>query len=99
MSTQALESVPVKSKVHIPTAPSWTPEQFIASKALGYLVLKVGDATAIDTPRRVEDHFEVEVYLSYEDTRLGRLSFTPDGVLIPELSTSVDEMQKAADAP
>jgi hypothetical protein len=70
----------------------------IESRALGYLMRHVGDATAIGAPIQAGDGWEVPVYLSYEDRRLGVLRFSDEGALIPAKSTTPEEMRAAADA-
>ncbi len=60
----------------------------IADVACNYLLEHVGDAVAVKTPYRVNDHWIVPVVLAYQQKELGRLSFTSSGDLIIEESDS-----------
>ena len=60
----------------------------IADMACNYLLEHVGDAVAVKTPYRVNDHWVVPVVMSYQKINLGRLLFTSSGDLIIEESDS-----------
>ena len=60
----------------------------ISDVACNYLLEHVGDAVAVKTPFRVNDHWIVPVVLAYQKKDLGRLSFTSSGDLIIEESDS-----------
>jgi len=73
-------------------------EQAIVRRSLGYLMERVGDATTIGRPRRLQERWEVPVYLSYADRQLGVLVFSESGELLLEASTPPEAMTEAAEA-
>jgi len=60
----------------------------IANMACNYLLDHVGDALAVKTPYRENDHWIVPVVMPYDKKDLGRLLFTCSGDLIVEESDS-----------
>jgi hypothetical protein len=76
-----------------------SPAEEIERRAWQYLGKHVGDALAIDLPFWTGEHWEIVVYLSYRDLRLGQLVFNEAGELDTEASTTPAEMRRAADAP
>jgi len=60
----------------------------IANRACNYLLDHVGDAVAVKTPYRVNNHWVVPVVLAYKQKDLGKLLFTSSGELIIEKSDS-----------
>jgi len=68
----------------------------IRKATLRYLLHHVGDAVDISTPHRLGDKWQVDVALAHRQTALGVLTYTSDGVLLTEESTSPEEMIRKA---
>lgn len=66
----------------------------IAETAATYVLDHVGDAAAVQQPRRVGDHWQVPVVLSYRAKQLGTLTYSARGELIPEASDSPQAMRE-----
>lgn len=64
----------------------------IRKATLRYLLHHVGDAVDVSAPHRVGDKWQVDVTLANCQTILGELTYTDDGVLLSEESTSPEEM-------
>jgi len=58
----------------------------VANLACNYLIEHVGDAVAVKTPYRLNDHWVVPVILAFVKRDLGQLAFTLSGELIIEKS-------------
>lgn len=69
----------------------------IANMACNYLLEHVGDAVAVKTPYRLNDHWVVPVILSFHKRDLGQLAFTLSGELIIEKSDTPAMLLERAD--
>jgi len=77
--------------------PAEVTAQEIAGRASIFLLKKVGDAMAVQTPIRDGDKWRATVVLPHLKKDLGQLTYTLDGALIPEESNTPEELiQKAA---
>lgn len=79
-------------------SPLLSPADKIRARALSHLFLHVGDATAVGPAEWANDRWRVEVFLSYEDLKVGDLVFDAEGNLIEAESSSRDQMLEAAGA-
>lgn len=70
----------------------------IRKTALRYLLHDVGDAVEVSAPRPIGegDKWQVNVTLPYRQLHLGVLTYTVNGVLLPEESTSPEDMVRKA---
>jgi hypothetical protein len=70
----------------------------IRKTALRYLLHHVGDAVDVSAPRPIgnRDKWQVDVALPHRQVSLGVLTYTGSGVLLPEESTSPEDMVRKA---
>ena len=68
----------------------------ISSRACTFLLWEVGDATGVKTPVREGDRWKVTVVLPYEKKDIGQLRYTLDGTLLPEESSTPEQMKAKA---
>ena len=73
-------------------------EQFITSRAFRHLAVHVGINVGVESPRLAGERVEVRVYRGHDRRSLGTLSFTTDGELIAEASTTDAQLRALADA-
>ena len=71
-------------------------EEQIVARALAFLDRHVGDAATVGLPERQDDAWQLPVYLSYAEKRLGVLAFDAAGQLVKERSTAPEAMRRAA---
>ncbi len=70
-------------------------QEEIENRALRYLLAHLGDAAIVKAERRNGD-WHVSVYGAGIADPLGRLVYSPAGELLPDRSTSVEEMRQRA---
>ncbi len=66
----------------------------IAETAATYVLDHVGDAAAVEPPRRIGDRWQVPVVLSYRAKLLGTLTYSMRGELVPDASDSPESMRE-----
>ena len=66
----------------------------IADRAATYVFDRVGDATAVGQPQRVEERWWVPILLSYRPEQLGVLTYSLQGELLPDESDSAQTMRE-----
>lgn len=68
----------------------------IAKRARVFLLWKIGDATDVKLPIKEGNRWRVTVVLAYLKKELGQLTYTLDGILVPEESNSVEQLKTKA---
>ena len=77
--------------------PARPDRSMIENLALRYLLSSMGDGATVDVlPLEGESGWQVNVYGLGHSKPLGKLIFDSNGKLIPDHSTSPDEMRRAA---
>ena len=59
----------------------------------------LGDALRVGRPRKQGQHWVSELTLAESDRPVGRIMFSEDGCVLPELSSSKQDIFRAVDAP
>ena len=89
------EGTPVVLEFHrswLEIRPEAVTEEQLENRALSYLLQHVGDALAVGKPQDKGDRWRIPVMVSYTGKCLGHLVFTGSGALLPDQSTSSEEM-------
>ncbi len=71
-------------------------EYEIARSARTFLLWEVGDATAIKKPEREHDKWRVTVMLPHRKKDLGQLTYALDGTLVPQESSTPEQLKARA---
>ncbi len=78
--------------------PAALEREAIENLALRYLLTRLGDAVTVKA-KKVDDNWHVSVYRSGAIEPSGKLVYSSTGILVPDHSTSVKEMQQRAMMP